>query len=323
MKRKILFCLVVVFSFATAGVNAQRDFRTRSPKGPNPEVVKYLQENVFPVMKIQRNELDKELSAKEKDRITQIRTELKNMHQAQMDKRKKMRMDNERPTLEQRKEMRLNRDKMHNLMDEVEIMAENHDATISRIFDEIGGEIEQWKNDLQDIRNSDFPNSPDVMRAHGQGRGMGPGMSKGMRRGPEGPYEDRPNQDLRPGSGMEPDYEMPFQRLFTPEGFLLWNPENPIPLEAADGMNDRLQLNIFPNPAVQSVQISMMLNSDSKVTINISDNEGNEVQQLKADQASQGLYSKTVDVSKLKDGLYFVKVKAGEESALERLIIKR
>jgi hypothetical protein len=322
MNRKILICLIVLFAVATAGVNAQRDFQTRGPKGLNPEVVKYLQENVFPVMKIQRNEFDKELSAKEKDRIAQIRIELKNMHELQIEKKKEMRMNDEKPTLEQRKEMRLTRNKMHDLMDEVEIMAENHDATISRIFDEIGGEIEQWKIDLKGIRDKNSPNSPEGMMMHRQDRGMGPAMGEGMGRGTECNHADRPDKDMGPAYGMRPGNEMPLQHLFTPEGFLLWNPEEPIPFEAAEGMNDRLQLNIFPNPAAQSVQISLMLNADSKVTINISDKEGNEVQQLKADQASKGIYTKTVDVSKLKDGLYFVKVKAGEESALERLIIK-
>ena len=67
----------------------------------------------------------------------------------------------------------------------------------------------------------------------------------------------------------------------------------------------------------------MMLNSDSQVSINIIDKEGNEVQQIKTEKASKGLYTKTVDVSKLNDGLYFIKAKAGEESALERLIIKK
>jgi hypothetical protein len=113
-------------------------------------------------------------------------------------------------------------------------------------------------------------------------------------------------------------------RLFTPEGFLLWNPEEPMPFEnETENVNNRLQLNIFPNPAVNSFQISLMLTTDSQVSINILDKQGNEVQQFNSVKASKGLYTKTVDVSKLNDGLYFIKAKAGEESALERLIIKK
>jgi len=55
----------------------------------------------------------------------------------------------------------------------------------------------------------------------------------------------------------------------------------------------------------------------------ILDKQGNEVQQSKSDKATQCLYTKTVDVSKLNDGLYFIKVTAGEESALDRMIIKK
>ena len=330
MKKQILMSLMVFLAMTFTTVNAQRDFKGRGPKGPIPEVVKYMQDNVFPVMKIQHSELEKELTATEKARIVEIRTTLKEMHEAKLAKRQEMREDFQKPTLEQKKEMREMRNKMSALMDEVEIMAENHDATITRLFDEIGNDIEQWKSDLDEIRDRNFqqgincPNSPQGKNLQGQGKGMCPGAGQCPgHHGGEG-RGNCPNNEMRPGDGMGPGQEMPLHRIFTPEGFLLWNPEKPMPFDGApeNGEGD-LQLNIFPNPAVNSFQISMMLIADSQVSINILDKQGNEVQQFNSEKASKGLYTKTVDVSKLNDGLYFIKAKAGEESALERLIIKK
>jgi len=330
MNKQILMSLMVIFTLAFTTANAQRDFQGRGPKGPNPEVVKYMQDNVFPVMKIQYSELEKELTANEKARIVEIRATMKEMREARFAKRQEMREDFKKPTLEQKKEMREMRNKMIGLMDEVEIMAENHDATISRLFDEIGDDIEQWKSDLDEIRDRNFkggincPNSPQGKKMQGQGRGNCPGAGQCPGHGKGEGRANKPNDDMRPGRGMGPGDERPIHRLFTPEGFLLWNPEKPMPFDIAPANNESsLQLNIFPNPAVNSFQISMMLTTDSQVSIKILDKQGNEVQQFNAEKASKGLYTKTVDVSKLNDGLFFIKVKAGEESALERLIIKK
>ncbi len=329
MKRRILMSLMVFLTIAATTVIAQPDFQKKWPKSPPPEVAKYLQDNVFPVMKIQQNELYKDLSAKEKSRIAEIRTELKKMHEARLAKRQEMTENSEKPTVDQRKEMREMRIKMSGLMDEVEIIAENHDATISRLFDEIGGEIEQWKADLGKFRERDCPqglncpNSRGGKMSRGQGQGMCNGAGQGQGFGPPDGRGNRPNRKMENGRGMGPGGENHLQRLFTPEGLLLWNSEEPLPFFAeAEKMDDGLKLSIFPNPTGQNVQISMMLSSDSKVAVTIIDKNGNEIQQIKAEQASKGLFTKTLDVSKLNDGLYFIRVKAGEESALERLIIK-
>lgn len=330
MNKQILMSLMVIFTLAFTTANAQGDFHGRGHKGPNPEVVKYMQDNVFPVMKIQHSELEKELTANEKARIVEIRTTLKEMHETKLAKRQEMHEDFQKPTVEQKKEMREMRNKMSGLMDEVEIMAENHDATITRLFDEIGNDIEQWKSDLDEIRDKNFqegincPNAPEGKMRQGQCQGNCPGVSQcsGHHNG-EG-RGNRPNDDMRPGRGMEPGDERHIHRLFKPEGFLLWNPDEPMPFDGAPENNESsLQLNIFPNPAVNTVQISMILTTDSQVSINILDKQGNEVQQVNSEKASKGLYTKTVDVSKLTDGLYFIKIKAGEESALQRLIIKK
>lgn len=330
MNKQILMSLMVIFTLAFTTANAQRDFQGRGPKGPNPEVVKYMQDNVFPVLKIQHSELEKELTANEKARIVEIRATLKEMHEAKLAKRQEIREDFQKLTLEQKKEMREMRNKMSALMDEVEIMAENHDATITRLFDEIGNDIEQWKSDMDEIRDRNFqegincPNSPQDKNMQGQGNGMCPGASQCPGHGNGQCRGHMPNDDMRPGRGMVPGYEMPLHRLFTPEGFLLWNPEKPMPFDGApENSQGYLRLNIFPNPAVNSFQISMILTTDSQVSINILDKQGNEVQQFNSEKASKGLYTKTVDVSKLNDGLYFIKIKAGEESVLERLIIKK
>jgi hypothetical protein len=65
-----------------------------------------------------------------------------------------------------------------------------------------------------------------------------------------------------------------------------------------------------------------MLENDARVNISIIDNEGNSMKEVAPVQTGKGLYSQTLDLKGLKNGLYFIKVKAGEESAIGRLIIQ-
>lgn len=311
MKSKVLFSLAMTFFFALATTMAQGDFPANCPRNPDPERVKYFNDNILPLLKMQRKELDKELSNKEKERITAIRDELKTLHQENFNKRQEFRENNEKPSLEQRQEMRKNREKMEELMEEAEIMADNHDATISRLLDEFREQTARWNDDPDNLDRPACPygyHGGNVRKGKGMcGHGFGPGPG--------------PNGCQGRGPGMVNG--LGFHRILTPQGFLLWNPDEPLPFEENDGIPAaKSEINLFPNPARQNVQLSFMLENDATVAISIIDNDGNPLKELKPIQATKGLFSMTIDLDGLKNGLYFIRLKAGEVSAIGRLIVQ-
>jgi hypothetical protein len=300
MKKTIVLSLVFLMVAVITEISAQKPHGMHpGMKVMNPEMKSYIQENVIPVMKVQRVELDKELSGTEKARLAEIRSEMKIMRQQKAEKMKEFQQNDERPTVEQRKEMREMRNQMHNMMDEVAVMAEDHDATISKLLGEVKTEQEQWRQDMRAIMEKGRKDC--MMREDFQKPGMG-------KRGQPGRYH---------GEGV------PLRRLLNPETFLLWNPDEPLPFFGEQaGLEDNLQLNVYPNPASQNTQISIQLENETMVSFIIFDKDGNEVMNLNAEHSAAGIYSRTIDVSDLTNGLYLIKINAGEKSSIDRLIIQ-
>lgn len=314
MKSKVFLMSIVLVVFAAMSLKAQRgcmNQRHDRPNGPNPEMKAYIENNVLPVMKIQRQELEKHLDAADITRLEEIRTDLKSMRTIMKDKRDALRESDEKPTLDQRKEMREHRDKMHNLMNEVAIMSEKYDVAISAALEGIRENAETWKQEMRD----QCPN-PNM----GYGRGECP---NGTGQRPQG-YKNGQGKGKRQGFHHDKEPGMPLQRLMSPEGFLLWNPEEPMPMFEDDNTNEvGLNLNLFPNPASESVQVSLMLDQDENISIEILDKDGKVVFDAKSENAAEGLFTKTLNVSSFENGMYFVKIKAGTETMVERLIIQK
>jgi len=303
MKKKWFLTMILMLGVSLISLNAQPDRKKEGHQrndGPPREIKKYFKENVLPLLKIQRQELDKSLSKQEIARLDEIRSEMKNLRDEQRNKRKEIEGSNTKPTIEQRQQMRANRNTMNALMDEVEIMAENHDAEITVLLDEVRPEIEKAHLEMQRIMEQ--KGHPDRQMMNHPNNQHTPAM--------------QPNPENHPPS--------PLHRILTPEGFLLWNPGAPDPEESDFfGENSDQQINIFPNPAEGQVQISLNLVSDTKVEISIFDKDGTIVQTIPAEKATVGIFSKTIKINEVKNGLYFIKVRAGSFETIERIIIEK
>ncbi|MCF8364774.1 MAG: T9SS type A sorting domain-containing protein [Bacteroidales bacterium] len=309
MKSKIFLMSIVLVVFTAMNLKAQRgcmNQRPDRPNGPNPEMKAYIEENVLPVMKIQRQELEKQIEVSDKARLEEIRADLKSMRTMMKDKRDALRQSDEKPTVEQRAEMREHRDKMHKLMNEVAIMSEKYDAAINSALENIEQNAETWKNEMMTLRQSQ----------NGQRKAARGDCPNGM--------GDRPGRKgNQAGPPMAKEKGMPFQRLLNPEGFLLWNTDEPLPmLGSEEDMEDNLKVNLYPNPASESVQVSLTLDQDESVSINIVDKDGKVVIEGKKALANAGDYLESFNLSKLNSGIYFVKIQLGTETMVERLIIQ-
>jgi archaellum component FlaC len=301
MKRKVFLVSMMIFAMVAITAQAQRNCMQTRPgarRGPQPEAKAYLEQNVLPVMKIQRQELDKQISADDKARLNEIRAEMKSMRTMMTDRRQTFRESDERPTLEQRREMREHRNKMQNLWDEVEIMTEKYDAEINSALENLRDNVENWKQEMMELCPNPNPGMGRDFRGRGNRRGF------------------QQNQFNNAGT--------PLRRLQSPVGFLLYNPDEPLTFfEDAQRIGENKEINLFPNPANDQVQVSFELDQDEFVTVEVLDKDGKVVIDGTGKEEAKGVFSTTLNLNSLHTGIYFVKISAGNETLTRQLIVQK
>jgi hypothetical protein len=130
-------------------------------------------------------------------------------------------------------------------------------------------------------------------------------------------------KNMHYGRNMKNGPGMPLGRMLTPDAFLLWNPDEPLPFfNRTNTTEQNMNLNIYPNPASGQVQFSVEPEQETTIGFRIFDKDGNEVLSVDPENTPAGLYSVTIDVSSLTNGLYIVKATSGQMSAIGRLIVK-
>jgi hypothetical protein len=77
---------------------------------------------------------------------------------------------------------------------------------------------------------------------------------------------------------------------------------------------------VFPNPASGNVFVSYSLSTPATVSIEVYDVLGNKLEQKIRDNEA-GEYHSTIDIQKLPDGIYFVKIRAGDQMASEKMVV--
>ncbi len=95
--------------------------------------------------------------------------------------------------------------------------------------------------------------------------------------------------------------------------------------EAASGINEaavKTGLSIYPNPAVDNVNISYSLSTSAKVEINLYSIEGKKIAELASKDQSAGSYSEKIDIRDLNlKGFYLVELKTGNSSTIQKLVV--
>jgi hypothetical protein len=80
---------------------------------------------------------------------------------------------------------------------------------------------------------------------------------------------------------------------------------------------------VFPNPTVETVNLSFRLGKRVDVSIKVMDALGNELMTLLSQTLDAGNQNQSFDVQKrLSPGLYFVKVTAGAETVIKRISVQ-
>lgn len=297
MKRKLFVSAIIALSFITL-LNAQEGAPARDCWNFQPAYRAEAAQQILPLIKTQRIQLDKVISQKDKEKIESLRNEIESLYQLRLDEAKELRGKKDRPTLEQRQQMRAMRNQMNELMDEVYSIADNYDAAIIALLDEILPEIER-------IQTEFCPNRRSVERSNYRFRNSDETWQK-------------PQQM---GFRLAPEGKPHFYRMLTPEGFLLFDPAETKLMEDEFGKAPDLPVNIFPNPAGESTRVTVELSQNVPVTITLLDKDGIELSQISEDNADAGSFSVEIPLLDLEKGLYVLKIKAGEKTVVRRLIV--
>lgn len=85
--------------------------------------------------------------------------------------------------------------------------------------------------------------------------------------------------------------------------------------------NDALSVNIFPNPATNKTTISFSLEKTSDVKIELFNIEGQLVKNIMDGKLASGDNEIKMDLSKIRAGVYFIKLSIEERSQIIKLVI--
>jgi hypothetical protein len=95
----------------------------------------------------------------------------------------------------------------------------------------------------------------------------------------------------------------------------------PVVTSVMENATDDLSLSVFPVPARDAVNISMNLEKNSNITIEMYNLLGNIVYQSNSGMMTAGLQSGKIDVSNFAEGMYFVRVNTGTSTLTTKVKI--
>jgi len=82
-------------------------------------------------------------------------------------------------------------------------------------------------------------------------------------------------------------------------------------------------MQVFPNPAVDRVLVSYSLVAEAQVSIDLYDLSGKLVRELQNERKPSGETTVSADISDLKKGIYLLKITAGGETSVQKVLVAR
>jgi hypothetical protein len=301
------------------------------PVTPRTEIRAYVKEHILPAIKAQREKLNSYLSAEEIKKIEELqagqtalreeRMELFKSRQANLPKR-----DGTGPqfTPEQKEMMRAHMMKREKIRAEAYPIAASHQKEIYALIDEMDNMRAEWRTYMHDVftkyreeRGSGKPGQwPGPGMVPGKGAGMGPqgmhgkpgqGLGKGGPRGGAGPC----TMSGRGRNGFG------FMQINDPVQFLLFDPDQMEQmLEKSPGAMGMF----YPNPAGDIINIRLQVEKAGPVSINLYDNQGNQLATILQKNKEAGTYTLEYNISNLKPGVYFYNITIGDQVIKRRFV---
>lgn len=254
------------------------------------EMAAYVQANVLPVVRQQRQKLESQLSAADRAQLSTYRTQLQDLKLRERALRKSFRPaagspPETRPALTeaQREQVRQLRTETQAIRQRVAQLARQYEGPIKQLAQEVQPQKEKWAADLKAIASKSATPGQHEKTAPQQGQGQGQPHGRG-----------------------------PLSHYFRPAAFLLMHPNAPAAARAeASGTS------FFPNPAAATSQLTFNVKKAGPVSVDLLDQNGNTLRALVPPyQAEKGAQTQQLDLRDLPAGTYFYKImtKAGTET---------
>jgi len=135
-------------------------------------------------------------------------------------------------------------------------------------------------------------------------------------------------------NGSDFDYELPFVTI---EDFVLgfneetnfifikgigFNDDEFIPLGINEYPLSQIEMKVWPNPANKSLTISYNLKKAVVVSFTVYNSLGKSVMGPSTINQSAGLYQNTLDISRLKEGIYIGKLLVGDKTYSQKIVVQ-
>jgi len=94
-------------------------------------------------------------------------------------------------------------------------------------------------------------------------------------------------------------------------------------LNAVEINQDNIRLSVSPNPFNPATYISYIILSEAEISLNIYDISGREVFNVNSGTQQPGSYKVRFDGSNMASGVYFCRLKAGEQVGVQKIVLVR
>ena len=81
-------------------------------------------------------------------------------------------------------------------------------------------------------------------------------------------------------------------------------------------------VNVYPNPAINQVNIEFPLKKAESVTISILNMMGETVKTICEENPATGMYFKALDISELERGVYFISIESNKIKEIKKIIVQ-
>jgi hypothetical protein len=96
-----------------------------------------------------------------------------------------------------------------------------------------------------------------------------------------------------------------------------------VPVSTNDLLSSKISLDIWPNPASRDLSITYTLDEASDIQLDMLSITGQILMSLDLGPRSSGSYNETIDVSSLKEGLYLLRFKSGNDISTSKIKVAR
>lgn len=270
------------------------------PRG-NGEVRAYVQQNVLPVVRQQRQKLEAQLSAADKTQLTGYRAQLKALREQGKALRQTLRPAQgspagQRPALTeaQQQQLRQLRTERRAILQQVAQLATKYEAQLTQLKGEVQPQRKQWAADIRNLVQKQL--SPEQRQRLEQHRAQAGGQHGHHGKGHRGALK---------------------HNYFGPVRFLLLDPNAPAPAAAADRSAPAA---MYPNPAGSTQRLDYQVKKEGNVKVELLDERGKALRTVLNDKQPAGSHSLDVNLSDLPRGTYYYKISSKGQSETRRFV---